>query len=158
MITAAEQYLIELINRARLDPQGEADRYLGGNLDANNGGAAFGAHSRQPLAGNDALNTAAAAHSLHMLAVDQFAHEGIGDGTATERMVNAGYPLTGFWGTGENISVRGSSGAIDLDQAIESHHSGLFVSIGHRTNILNGDFRELGVGSQKNPDPPQADH
>ncbi|ORE93827.1 CAP domain-containing protein [Aurantimonas sp. 22II-16-19i] len=149
MITAAEQYLIELINRARLDPQGEADRYLGGNLDANNGGDAFGAHSRQPLAGNDALNSAAAAHSLHMLAVDQFAHEGIGDGTATERMVNAGYPITGFWGTGENISVRGTTGTINLDQAIEDHHSGLFVSIGHRTNILNGDFRELGVGQEQ---------
>ena len=83
-----------------------------------------------------------------MLAVDQFAHEGIGDGTATERMVNAGYPLTGSWGTGENISVRGSSGTIDLEAAIKSHHSGLFVSIGHRRNILNDDFRELGVGQE----------
>ena len=26
-LTAAEQYLLELINRARLDPQAEADRY-----------------------------------------------------------------------------------------------------------------------------------
>ncbi|WAP68668.1 CAP domain-containing protein [Jiella pelagia] len=148
MITAAEQYLVELINRARLDPQGEADRYLGGNLDANNTGAPFGTFSRQPLAVNEALNTAAAGHSQHMLAVDMFEHEGIGDGTATERMVNAGYPQEGSWGTGENISVYGSTGTIDLNAQIENHHEGLFQSIGHRRNILKDEFRELGVGQE----------
>ncbi|WP_304363775.1 CAP domain-containing protein [Jiella marina] len=149
MTTAAEQYLIELVNRARLDPQAEADRYLGGNLNADNDGQAFTAESRQPLAGNAALNSAAAAHSAHMLAVDEFAHDGIGDGTPTSRMSDAGYPLTGSWGTGENIAYYGTTGTVDLNAAIEIHHEGLFESIGHRRNILNDDFRELGVGQAR---------
>ena len=147
-ITAAEQYLIELINRARLDPQGEANLYLGGNLNLNNSGTQFNAASRQPLAGNDALASAATGHSIHMLNVDLFAHDGIGDGTVGSRIQAAGYQLVFPGGAGENISARGSTGPIVLADQIESHHSGLFISIGHRRNILNEDFRELGVGQE----------
>ena len=144
-ITAEEQYLIELINRARLDPRGEADRYLGGNLDLNNSGSPLGTQSRQPLAGNDALHNASANHSLHMLDVDQFEHSGIGDGTPRTRMESAGYVLSGSWGTGENISAYSGSNAAAL---IEQQHAGLFVSVGHRYNILNDSYRELGIGQE----------
>lgn len=143
-ITAAEQYLVELINRARLDPQAEADRYLGGDINQNNTGTAFGTESRQVLAGNDILSNAAANHSIHMNNVDQFEHSGIGDGTPTSRAQGLGY--TGQ--AGENISVRGSTGSIDLAASIESHHSGLFISIGHRRNILRDDYDEIGVGQE----------
>ncbi|MGL4487910.1 MAG: hypothetical protein ACRCU5_00505, partial [Rhizobiaceae bacterium] len=87
-----EQYLLELINRARLDPSAELARYnaavASGIFDDSpmtglNDGLAPGTISTaaiQPLAVNENLNTAATGHSLHMLTVDQFNHSGIGNG------------------------------------------------------------------------------
>ncbi|HEX6093736.1 MAG TPA: hypothetical protein VFZ07_10315, partial [Dongiaceae bacterium] len=60
-LTAQEQYLLELINRARLDPAGEAAR----NGIGLNDGLASGtitADSKQPLASNGNLATAAQGH------------------------------------------------------------------------------------------------
>lgn len=147
-ITAAEQYLIELINRARLDPQAEADRYLGGDLNKGLPTAPLTAASKQVLAGNDLLHAASAAHSIHMLNVNLFEHSGIGDGTPSTRMQAQGYSLIAPSGAGENISLRGTTGTVVLANFIESHHSGLFISSGHRTNILNDSYRELGIGQE----------
>lgn len=153
-ITGAEQYLIELINRARLDPQAEADRNvdLAGDINRFNTGADLGNHSRAPLAMNDALSNAAAGHSQHMIAVNGFAHSGIGDGTAQSRANDAGYdPTDNTPYVGENISRRGSSGQIDLNNAIDSHHNGLVKSFGHWNNILLDNYREIGVGQEAGP-------
>ncbi|EFL89547.1 CAP domain-containing protein [Ahrensia sp. R2A130] len=150
-ITAAEQYLIELINRARLDPQAEADRNvdLAGDINRFNTGTDLGNHSRAPLAMNNALSNAAADHSQHMIAVDAFAHSGIGDGNPQSRANDAGYdPTDNTPYVGENISRRGSSGNIDLDNAIDSHHNGLVKSFGHWNNMLRDNYREIGVGQE----------
>ncbi len=61
-------------------------------------------------------------------------------------MQQAGYQLTGSWSTGENIawaSLRGDPGYKD---EVELLHQNLMNSSGHRANILNGNFREIGVG------------
>jgi Ca2+-binding RTX toxin-like protein len=143
-ISAAEQYLIELINRARLDPISEAERY---GIELNQGLAAgtLDGSSKQPLAGNEFLAAAAQAHSEWMLDTDTFSHTGEGGSVITERIQSSGYELTGSWGDGENLAYSSTTGTIILENEIEGHHRSLFLSAGHRPNTLNGNFREIGV-------------
>ncbi len=143
-LTAHEQLLLELVNRARLDPAGEAARY---GIDLNQGLAAgtISAAPKQVLASNPNLATAAQNHSQWMLDNDVFNHNGAGGSDPEDRMRGAGYSFTGSWRWGENISWRGTTGTLNLTANIASHHEGLFESTGHRQNIL-GDFREIGIG------------
>ena len=143
-LSAAEQLMIELLNRARLDPLGEAAR---NNIALNQGLPAdtLNGASRQVLAPNALLHLAAEGHSNWMLATDTFSHTGAGGSTATQRMEAAGYVFTPPWRSGENISWRGTTGTLDLDEAIVLQHDSLFRSPGHRRNILQEDFREIGL-------------
>jgi Ca2+-binding RTX toxin-like protein len=138
-LTAHEQYLLELVNRARLDPQGEADRYgisLGG----------ISAESKQPLAASAQLTAAARAHSQWMIDTDTFSHTGAGGSSAGDRMASAGYSFTGSWAWGENISWWGTTGSLNLTPTVALQHESLFESSGHRANLLSDSFREMGVG------------
>lgn len=142
--TAAEQYILELVNRARLDPEAEAARQ---GIDLNEGLAPgrLTEESRQVLAHDAELATAAARHSRWMIAKDIFSHTGTGNSSAGERIEAAGYD----WSTyGENLALAGSIGTVVLGDEARKHHDGLFMSPGHRKNILNGDFRELGIGQE----------
>jgi Ca2+-binding RTX toxin-like protein len=140
-----EQLMIELVNRARLDPLAEAIRF---GIDLNEGLAAgtLNGVAKPVLAGNEVLGDAARAHTLHMLAVDMFAHQGIGDGTLQTRIEAAMYP-NGAWTAGENIAIVSEIPAPSLTQGTLSNHQGLFLSEGHRLNILSTAFREIGVGT-----------
>ncbi|MFH8574914.1 CAP domain-containing protein [Streptomyces zaomyceticus] len=88
-----------------------------------------------PLTANATLTKAAQGHSDDMAARDFFDHtnpDGAGPG---ERVTSAGYP----WSTyGENIAMGQSS----PEQVMESWMN----SPGHRANILNCSFKEIGVG------------
>jgi Ca2+-binding RTX toxin-like protein len=154
-LDANEQYLLELINRARLDPTAEMARYNAtlaagdpGRMTTLNDGLAPGTISTaaiQPLAINENLNSAAVGHSLHMLSVDQFNHSGIGNGDIGSRATGAGYNWTFL---GENISLSYTQGTINQLQATEGHHFGLFYSPGHRENLHNAGFTEIGLGQE----------
>ncbi|WP_435971982.1 CAP domain-containing protein [Streptomyces sp. Qhu_M48] len=88
-----------------------------------------------PLTANATLTRAAQGHSEDMAARDFFDHtnpDGAGPG---ERVTAAGYP----WSTyGENIAM----GQSTPEQVMDSWMN----SPGHRANILNCDFKEIGVG------------
>ncbi|MFX0543657.1 CAP domain-containing protein [Roseovarius sp. S4756] len=144
-ITQAEQYLVEMINRARLDPHAEAARYGLNDLNDDLSGNPISGNPLQPLAPDAQLHGAAQGHSEWMLANNLFSHTGAGGSSSTNRMVEAGYTLAGSWRTGENIAWTGTTGTLDLDSAIAQHHEGLFLSAGHRRNLLNDDFREIGI-------------
>lgn len=88
-LTAAEQYLLELINRARLDPAAEARR-LGLNLNDNLAPGSIDASAKQVLAPNALLETAATAHSKWMLAADVFSHNGSNGSTPASRVTATG--------------------------------------------------------------------
>jgi Ca2+-binding RTX toxin-like protein len=145
-ISAQEQLVIELLNRARLDPQGEAARY---GISLNDGitSGTLSSAPKAPLAWNADLGEAAAVHSEWMLATDTFSHTGANGSNPGTRMSNAGYSFTGGWSYGENISWRGTTGSVDATSMALEQHKGLFLSPGHRVNIL-GDFREVGVGQE----------
>jgi len=85
-----------------------------------------------------------------MLDNDIFSHTGANNSNPGDRIVSAGYLLTGSWTYGENIAWGGTTGPnIDLTQYAFAHHEGLFRSPGHRVNILGASFRELGVGQKQ---------
>jgi len=136
---AYEQYMLELVNRARLDPAAEAALY-GVNLGT------ISAASKQPLAANDLLLAAAENHSQWMLDTDTFSHTGVGGSSPGTRMSNAGYVFSGSWAWGENIAWQGTTGTLNLVSTIAAEHAALFRSDGHRANILNDTFQEVGVG------------
>ncbi|WP_299031815.1 DUF4214 domain-containing protein [uncultured Sulfitobacter sp.] len=144
-ISAAEQLLIEMINRTRLDPEGEAARF---GIDLNEGLSAgtLDGEARQVLAPNALLHDAADAHGQWMLDVDRFSHTGEGGSSPGDRMEDAGYDFSGRYASGENITYRGSTGSIDLDRMMqEHHHRDLFLSEGHRANMLHDFYSEIGV-------------
>src|SRR5882724_8266812 len=131
--------MLELVNRARLDPAAEATLY-GVDLGT------ISATSKQPLAANDLLLGAAENHSQWMLDTDTFSHTGAGGSDPGTRMANAGYVFSGSWAWGENIAWQGTTGTLNLIAAINAEHAALFQSLGHRENILNDTFQEVGVG------------
>ena len=145
-MTAAEQYFVELVNRARLDPQGEAAR-LGTPL--NDGGTSISSAPKQALATHVSLAEAAEAHSGDMLDRNYFSHTAPSPdpfgSTPSDRAQTFGYDGV----AGENIAYRGSSGPVDLDTAmVDRLHQDFWESKGHRSGMMADDnrLREVGIG------------
>ena len=137
--SAAEQLVIELINRARANPAAEAARY---GIDLNKDlTSPISPAPKQPLAINSSLNRASELHSRDMLANDYFDHIGKNGSTPSKRATDAGYSN----GAGENIAVR-SVATVNPQSDAEVAHEQLFRSAGHRSNLLTDFYREIGVG------------
>lgn len=120
--SAEEQYMLELMNAER---------------------AKVGA---QPLAFDFDLNEAAELHSEWMIGAEVFSHTGAGGSTPTARLQGAGYTLSGSWATGENIAWASLRNPVGLQDEVQLLHTNLMNSPGHKANILNANFREVGVG------------
>ena len=99
-----------------------------------------------PLAFNGRLNDASEVHSQWMLDVDVLSHRGAGGSSPTERMEDAGYVFEGAWSSGENVAYQSERGEPGLSDDVADLHAGLMNSPGHRANILNPDFTEIGIG------------
>ncbi len=90
----------------------------------------------EPFSFNAVLNDAASEHSKEMIEEDYFSHDSY-DGTSfSERLSNAGYDIVY---AGENI-------ALHYPPDLIAAHEGLMNSPGHRANILNSDYNEIGIG------------
>ena len=143
-LSAAEQYLLELINRGRLDPAGEAAR-MGIALNQGLSAGQISTAAKQVLAPNALLETAATLHTQWMLSADIFSHTGQGGSSVGSRITAQGYGWTTY---GENIAMIYTTGSITVEAAIADLNHNLFLSAGHRANMLNGSFREVGLGAE----------
>jgi len=148
--TVAEQYMLELVNRARANPTAEASAD-GISLNEGLSAGTISADAKQPLAFNPNLTAAASNHTLWMMQSGTFAHnEGSTDPGA--QMAAAGYAFTGSWTWGQNISWSGSTPNIPPPNAtVAQMEKDLFTDQneagrGHRLNLLNGQFQEIGMG------------
>ena len=92
------------------------------------------------------LNESSEDHSMWMLDTDRFSHTGAGGSSATQRIEAAGFDLEGSWRTGENIAWQSERGAPGISDDVAQLHQNLMNSPGHRANILNPDFRYIGIG------------
>ena len=149
--TAEEQLMLELVNRARLNPAGEAAR-LGIDLNEGLETNTISPAPKQPLAFNSHLIQAARGHSQWMLDHDTFDHFETGNIGPAERMSAAGYQFTGSFALGENLSFRGTTGTpLPVGSAVAKEHDDLFIDIGiedrgHRVNLMTDEFRDVGLG------------
>jgi uncharacterized protein YkwD len=164
--TDLEQYLLELVNSARLDPQGDALRYIASYSPLSsqdpdirsalsffqvNGSALLAAYAAltpvQPLAWSEALAAAARQHNGAMIGADQQTHQAPGEAGLGDRVTAAGYAN---WNSlGENVFA--------FAESILYAHAGFMVDwgqgpngmqspAGHRDSIMNGGLREAGIG------------
>ncbi|MDA0167284.1 CAP domain-containing protein [Solirubrobacter ginsenosidimutans] len=93
------------------------------------------------LAENRALDAAAGAHTDDMIARGYFDHDTPDGGTFDRRILSAGYARPGDgWSLGENLIW--ADGDLATPAALMNSWMN---SEGHRENILNGSYRELGL-------------
>ena len=157
--TADEQFMLELINRARANPAAEGLR-LQTTTDPNIVGAYqyfqvdlgrlvadfAGYPARPPLAFNANLISAARGHSRDMADHDFQGHTGSGGSSFTDRIAIAGY--FGWNAIAENVYA--------YTDSVPHGHAGFVVdwgvpSLGHRRNIMNFSatdpvYTEIGIG------------
>jgi uncharacterized protein YkwD len=95
-----------------------------------------------PLRPNDRLQRAALGHGNDMVAHRYFAHVGRDGSQPAERIRASGYlSAGGQWRVGENLAW--GSGQLATPKAIMAAWMG---STGHRANILQPAYREIGFG------------
>lgn len=160
--TNEEQYYLELINRARANPTAEGIRlalttdpnvvssysYFGVNLVLMQSQFAL-IQAAPPLSMNETLLNAARAHSQNMLQNNYQGHDGP-DGSISTRL--AGYTSgANGWSIGENVyayskSVWYGHAGFEVDWGGSAASGGMQSPPGHRINIHNNAFREIGVG------------
>lgn len=145
---AEDIYFLELINRARANPDAEAQLY---NIALNEGvslSSTISSDPKQPLAFNLNLYRAALAHSEDMVAQDYFSHYTyLTDDSPSDRANYQGYNYF----SGENIAINMSTAPLEITQENSAyHHELLFVdenypNRGHRVNMLSASHAEAGV-------------
>ncbi len=171
--TNDQQYMLELINRARANGAAEATRLGLSGLQEGppsvNGEPWTIQNVVQPLSWNSLLQSAAQGQSNRLNNADQFflgvSPHTFGGMTPTQRIAATGYssapyngPTTpsGFFPGPENVSEEISQGTgpytgVRLTQAIARAHNGLFTDQsvpgrGHRETTMLPFFREIGIG------------
>jgi uncharacterized protein YkwD len=96
----------------------------------------------RPLRLNRRLSRAARRHARDMARRNYFSHNSLGGASFVDRIRRAGYLRRArAWTVGENLAW--GTGRRASPRAILS---GWMNSPGHRANILNGSFREIGIG------------
>src|ERR671914_904270 len=98
-------------------------------------------HGLRPLKLNKRLSKAARRHARDMVRRGYFAHDSLGGGTFVDRIRRSGYLNHAHsWTVGENLAWGTST--TSAPRAITAMWMN---SPGHRANILNGSFREVGI-------------
>lgn len=158
--TAQQQYMVELLNQARMNPAAMADRVTS-NLDANVQAtvqyynvdlnqvkhALASSAAKPPLAWNDQLAAAATGQSQDQANTGVQSHTGSDGSDLNTRLDRAGYGKRTT--SGENAFAYSTS----VDEGMEAFLIDWGVSSnGHRNNILQPNtpddnvYREVGIG------------
>ncbi len=154
-----EQYMLELVNRMRMNPAEEIDLLLdSGDVNVAAALLAFGVDidvlrtqwedltAAPPVAWNESLYNAAVKHSELMRDLDEQSHQLPGEVPLGQRVIAEGYDYTVV---GENVYAFGQSifhshAAFAIDWGNEPN--GIQDPPGHRITIMNTAFREIGIG------------
>jgi len=95
-----------------------------------------------PLKLDARLSAAAQAYAADLVAGQYFSHTGRDGSTIRTRLDDAGYlPRNGGWAIGENLAW--GTGALATPASIMQ---AWMNSPGHRENVLNPEYREIGIG------------
>jgi uncharacterized protein YkwD len=99
------------------------------------------AHGLRAFSESTVLDRAAGGYAQDMVDDGFFDHVSPSGGTMLERIKSAGWVPAGAWTAGENIAW--GSGTLSTPASIVD---GWMHSAGHRANILNGSFGQIGIG------------
>ncbi|MEO1432812.1 MAG: DUF4114 domain-containing protein [Cyanobacteria bacterium J06633_8] len=156
---AKEQYMLELINRMRTNPEAEYDLLINSNdEDIKNALSYFNVNldvlksqwnqlqAAQPVAWSNQLHDSAVTHSQLMIENDEQSHNLPNEPNLGDRIRNTGYEFTTV---AENIYAYGSSvleshGAFAIDWG--NNVNGIQSPAAHRNTIMSNRFREVGIG------------
>ncbi len=98
-------------------------------------------HGLKAFNASTTLDRAADDYAADMVKRRFFDHVSPGGGTMMDRIKAAGWVPVGSWSAGENIAWGSGSLATPASIVDGWMHSG-----GHRANILNGGFTQIGIG------------
>ena len=150
--TAAEQRVLEIINRARVNPTAEGTRLGILITEGLTASEQADVGPRPPLAMNARLLAAARAHSLDMRTRAFFEHVNPSGQNPQDRIVAAGYAQLDW---SENIAMSTNSTAENLGDILMIDD--LYSGRGHRKALLDIDpgsttyMREIGIGHYSAP-------
>ncbi|WP_413719938.1 CAP domain-containing protein [Silicimonas sp. MF1-12-2] len=137
-LSPEEQLIVELINRARLDPADELTRQTDGFASG------VTTAPKEALAVVSTLSHASREHSQDMDDRNFFAHTNPDGQSPADRAVEEGH---GSRYVGENIGWIGSSSTgFDRQDRVEDHHGNLWDSDGHQQNFMSDNWSEIGIG------------
>jgi len=158
--SSSEQLYLELTNRARANPPAEGQRLKNSTdpdvkssisyfkVDLNRMANEFNAiAAAAPLSMNAKLLTQARAHSQNMLTFNYQSSSGP-DGTTASRAAGQGYAYSLIAENTYSYSrsvIYGHSG-FEIDWGGSLAQGGMQTGRGHRTNIHDARFREVGIG------------
>ena len=170
-----EQYLLELANRFRLDPQSEYDRLVNSgdadvayaleffDVDFETLRSQWGSlQSAQPLAWSDQLHNAAAVHNQLMIDNDTQSHNLPGEAGLGERVNSAGPNrynriAESIFAFSESPFYAHAGFAIDWgddnNNPDDGYGTGIQNPAGHRNALLNNAYREAGFSILAETDP-----
>ncbi|MDZ4850195.1 MAG: dockerin type I domain-containing protein [Pirellulaceae bacterium] len=144
--TAEEQWMLELVNRARLDPFGEVVRNADvGDLNQGLPPGSITSVPKQPIAFNLKLIDAARRHNLWMLSSGIFTHQGENGSSESDRVASAGYAPSGTFIVGENLAFSGATGTLNVPLLVQREHDDLFKDPAHRLILMDSTFDEVGI-------------
>ncbi|HQR07581.1 MAG TPA: CAP domain-containing protein [Gemmatales bacterium] len=171
--TGLEQEMMELLNHMRMDPAGELNRLLVSTnpIQARDpevqaalqyfgvSGSALASQfasltAAQPLAWSDGLMTSSRTHNQLMITDDSQSHQLPGEADVGTRITAAGY--SNWTALGENIyaysdTVAYGHAGFAIDWGFGTN--GLQSPAGHRINMMNNSYREVGISviNETNP-------
>jgi len=170
--TELEQYYLELVNRARENPDAEVSRQSAqawGNTgspatpDLNEGlfAGTISNDAKPPLAFNRDIIDAARKYADLLLRREAF--DNTQNGTPAERMQAEGYVFRAPAGNGENLAITsGPNGTNRLNTSqVAEHHRKLFIdrNVANRLNrqrLMESSYREVGISIREDPDEQSA--
>lgn len=120
-----EQYALELINQARLDA------------------------GIQPLSFNSQLLKASGGHSQWMSETGRVSTRGVNGSGPSDRIQAAGYTFAQNAVVKEQIAYRAKSGNPAIADLLDEQHQQAMNKNNRREDILNGTFREIGIGIEQ---------
>ncbi|MGQ4647941.1 CAP domain-containing protein [Lyngbya aestuarii] len=166
--TTQEQEMLELINRMRINPVDELNNLVNSsNSEVNSALDFFNVNLDllktqwstltpvQPVAWSNELYNAAIGHSLSMIQEDTQSHQLFGKPDLSQRITETGYNWSNI---GENVyayaeSVFQGQAGFAIDWGNNPDGSGIQANSGHRNNIMNDQFREVGIAIITESDP-----
>ena len=142
-MTDADQYLLELVNRARLDPIGELSYHpLVSDLNQGLSPPSITSTPKQPLTSVQELFDAAELHSIDQRDNNFFSHFSLNGDTPRDRAETANYATHNT--VSENLNWATITAPFNAEAEVIKAHQTLFNSSGHRQNLLNGNKDESG--------------